>query len=80
MPTQLCCFALGPDAVGHAERGETTSLTEVFERLLMAESGRSECWDMGSSLRLLMADSRRSESVLSCPVTPKAGHWALESR
>ncbi len=39
MPTQLCCFALGPDAVGHAARGETTSLTEVFERLLMAESG-----------------------------------------
>ena len=25
-----------------------------------SESGRSKCWDMGLSLRLLMAESRRS--------------------
>jgi len=37
MPTKIRRFALGPDAVGHAERGETTSLTEVFARLLLAQ-------------------------------------------
>jgi len=28
-----------------------------------SESGRSKCWDMGSSLRLLMAESSHSMSV-----------------